>query len=229
MNGYVDILIFAVVAVLLLWRLRSVLGERDSNDPPFIQFRIETVPVDEFQKAAAMPAKEAMTAEKWRSILPDFALVETATVHHQLAPFFSADPQFRPEEFLEKSRKAFVLIVEAFAKGDKKFLEFMLSPALHTAFAAEIDRRHEQGEEYKKQIYAIRKSVISRASLDGTIATLAVDFVAEQSIQHTRADGSFVSGGDRPRETTHDRWIFKRDLKSPETVWKLVQTEDLDG
>lgn len=233
MNGYLDILIFAVIAGLLLWRLRSVFGERGENDPPpfAIQFKIETIPAEELEKMQqGKPLQlEAMTAERWRNMLPDFAVVETATAHHQLAPFFAADPQFRPDDFLEKARRAFVLVVEAFAKGDKKFLEFMLSPSLYAAFEQEIDRRNADNEEYKKEIHAIKKSVISRASLEGTVASVAVDFIAEQSVRHKRADGSSVAATDRGRETTHDRWVFQRDLKSNDPAWKIIKTEDLDG
>ncbi len=231
MNAYLDIIIFAVIAVLLLWRLRAAFGERDENDPPpfSIQFRVETVPAEELHKIQGTPQTETMTVENWRNRLPDFELVETATAHHQLAPFFAADPHFRPEDFLAKARKAFVLVVEAFAKGDKKFLEFMLSPALFAAFENEIDRRTADGEEYKKQIHAIKKAVISKAALDGTVASITVDFIAEQSVTHKRADGSSASGADRGRETTQDRWVFQRDLKSDNPAWKLIATEDLDG
>ena len=214
---------------MVVWRLRSVLGERSENDPPpfSIQFKIETIPVDEIQQKIA--ANDPLTSERWGNATPDFNLVETATVHHQLTPFFVVDPNFRPDDFLNKARNAYAMVVEAFAKGDKKFLEFMLSPSLFRVFEQQIDKRVADHETYQITIHNLKTSVITKAALEGTNATLTVDFIAEQSVLHKRADGSVIAGDDGRRETTHDRWVFVKDLKSSDPAWKITKTEDLDG
>lgn len=230
MNPMLDIILFAVIAVVLLWRLRSVLGERAEGDPPpiSIQFKIEKIPDDgdDAQHGAPSPFSGApMTPESWGNMLPNFDWVETATAHHQMAPFFAVDPSFHPAEFLPRARSAFSMVVDALARGDKNFLQFMLAPDLYTAFAATIDDRAARGEHHTVKIDNIRKAVISRAALDGTRATLTVDFVADQTV--TRSVGNVV---DTPRrDTTHDRWCFERDLASREPVWVITRTEDLDG
>jgi predicted lipid-binding transport protein (Tim44 family) len=229
MNATFDIILFAVIALVLLWRLRSVLGERAEGDPPpiSIQFKIETVPADDAaQSGMNHPFSSGpLTPESWGNMLPNFEWVETATAHHQMAPFFAVDPSFHPADFLPRARTAFSMVVDAFSRGDKNTLQFMLAPDLYDTFAATIDTRNGNGETRTVQVDAIKKTVISRAALNGTRATLTVDFIADQTV--TRTVGNIV---DAPkRDTTHDRWCFERDLATADPVWKVTRTEDLDG
>jgi predicted lipid-binding transport protein (Tim44 family) len=228
-NALWDIVLFAVIAGVLLYRLRSVLGERSEDDPPPFVMKPTTQPVETV--AASMPVNEAPVSgalPNWATALPNFDLVATATAHHQLGPFAAVDPIFHPSDFLEKAKKAFAMVLTAYSEGNKNTLEFLLSASLFTAFRNQIDARAVEKETYHIQLHGIKKAIISGARLDGTMGEITVDFTAEQTVTHKNAEGQFLGEGDGKRRLTHDRWTFARDLRSQDPVWRLIRTEEID-
>ena len=235
MAGYWDIVIFAVIAVVLLWRLRSVFGTRNESDAPPVAnpFNVVKPAADkEDVKPAALidgaPAVQAASPVNWSGSLPNYDIVATATAHHRLLPFAAMAPDFRPDDFIDKAKKAFGLIVGAFANGDKKTLEFLLSPALYKVFADQIDAR-QSGDTYQSQLLNIKSAMITDAQLDGTQGIITVDFKAEQSILHKRADSTIVNGLDGTKRTHLDRWVFAKNLKdAADPKWLLIRTEEIE-
>lgn len=220
-NSLLDIVIFAVVAGVLLYRLRSVLGERSDDEPAPFAVTVAT-------ETSATPSAPKNVVVNWASALPNFDWVATATAHHQLSPVAAADPQFYPGDFLEKARRAYVAILSAYSEGRANTLELLLAPPLFQTFTQQIERRTAAGESYHVVLHGIKKALISAATLDGTQAEVTVDFIAEQSITHKDKDGLFVGHGDGRRHTTKDAWVFARDLRSSDPIWRLVRTQEMD-
>lgn len=248
---YFDLIVFAVIAVALLLRLRSVLGERDEDDVPDFEphknKKDDTAlphhsPLNRSGSLndGAMPAnmigpmehavKDAVShsqersVERWAQNLPDYTIVDTATVHNHMIPFLAVDPGFRPDEFLDKAQKAFGMVLRAYSEGALNTLEFLLAPALYRTFADRIAARQENRETYVVQLHGIQKAVISDAALDGTQARLTVDFISEQAVTHKDAEGRIVDDNDGRRRVSKDRWTFKKDLRDPSPVWLVAQT-----
>jgi predicted lipid-binding transport protein (Tim44 family) len=235
MTGYWDIVIFAVIAVVLLWRLRSVFGARNETDPPPVANPynvVKPLPEKEETKTATMvegtPTSQAASPVNWSGNLPNYDIVASATAHHRLIPFAAVAPDFRPDDFIDKAKKAFGLIVNAFAAGDKKTLEFLLSPALYKIFCDQIDAR-QPGDTYQAQLIGIKSAMITDAQLDGTQGLVTVDFRAEQSILHKRADNTIVDRLDGTKRTHLDRWVFSKNLKdAADPKWLLIRTEEIE-
>jgi len=227
MSNYLDILIFAVIAIVLLWRLRSVLGNRNEDDAPPIINPMVTImnPIakDTVAHDKAAPAVKTIN-DRWAQALPNFNLVASATAHNTLTQFPAFDPAFRPDDFLEKARKTFALIVPAYANGNKNALELLVSPNLYQHFIQQINIREEAKETYFTQLHGLQKAVISDASLTGSVAHITVDFIAEQSITHKDDLGRIMEQRDGRRIVTRDRWVFTRDLKDPLSMWILDDT-----
>lgn len=233
MNAYLDIIVFAAIAVALLWRLRSVLGERsESGEPPQLKSGFSNAATTKANIEAALQALPshviAQSPLNWSANLPNYDIVATATVHHQLTPFLAVDPTFYPDDFIQKARKAFPAIVGAFAKGDKRTLEFLVAPNLYQAFADQIDVRVAKNETYEVVVRDVKKALITQARLDGTVAYVTVDFTAEQAITHKSQDGQIVNNEDGHVEKTRDRWVFSKDLKNTDPKWTLMKTEEID-
>jgi predicted lipid-binding transport protein (Tim44 family) len=231
-NVFWDIILFAVIAAVLLYRLRSVLGERSEDDPPSFDMpaaKPTNMPADVVSpQAAAAPALPPQMSSHWASALPNFDLVATATAHHQLGPFAAVDPSFHPADFLDKAKKAFSMVLTAYSEGNKNTLEFLLSASLFTAFRNQIEARAVENETYHITLHNIKRAVVSGAKLEGTMAEITVDFTAEQTVTHKNADGELLGEGDGKRRITHDRWTFARDLRSQDPVWRLIRTEEMD-
>ncbi|MDB5478725.1 MAG: hypothetical protein JWM96_1220 [Alphaproteobacteria bacterium] len=226
LGNYLDIIIFAVIAVALLFRLRSVLGTRSEDEPqgmPMAQARPREDVAAHNGAALVDPA-----SDRWAQNMPNFAIVDTATAHNNLTQFLAVDPSFRPHEFLEKARKAFEIIISAFANGNRNTLEMLLSPSLYQAFIRQVDAREAKRETYFVTLHGIKKAIITDAHLDGTTAHVTVEIFAEQSITHKDDQGRIIDNNDGYRRKTHDRWVFVKDLKEAGPTWRLENTLALE-
>ncbi|MBF0327163.1 Tim44/TimA family putative adaptor protein [Magnetospirillum moscoviense] len=213
----IDIIFFAVVAVFLVLRLRSVLGRRTGTErepPRDWQAPPETVPDNVIDLAQARkPAVEP---------LPEGPLAPgTAAIR-------SVDPSFSLDNFLLGARAAFEMIVEAFAAGDKQGLRPLLADAVFQSFAAAIDERDRAGQTLTTELMGIRKVEPVEVRLDGSVAAVTVRFVSEQ-INVLKDGGGKVIDGDPQRMTdVTDEWTFRRDTRSKDPNWHLAATRSPD-
>lgn len=221
---YFDIILFAMIAVFLVLRLRSVLGRRtgferrpDPSRNPFIR-----------RPGAAPDQIKVTTApERGKPALASLlAPPPTDRLAAGLAAIRQADPDFDPSRFLDGARSAFALIIDAFARGDEAALRPLLGEDVRRAFALAIERRQAAKETLETRLLRIEDAEIVRASLHDQGARVAVKFVTRQ-INATRAsDGSLVDGDpERPSEKI-DTWTFARDPRSTDPNWLLVATGD---
>ena len=211
-----DIVLFAMVALFLILRLRSVLGRRTGNEQrrdPFVprtstaSDKIVTLPPRPV--AAPMPPAQPTPAD---------------SVAAGLARIRSADPGYDPEQFLQGARVAFEMIVSAFAEGDKAQLRPLLSDEVFGRFAAAIDERDGAKETLETRILRQKAAEIVGAALDGRTAQVTVELVSDQINVLRAHDGSIVDGDpDNSIEKT-DFWTFARDTRSADPNWVLVAT-----
>lgn len=223
-DGYalLDILFFAVVAVFIAARLRSVLGRRTGHErqrPPRIQPQPAPASGEAADKIVPLPDRRRPPAEE-----APIAAEAAPGLKDGLTRIRLADPSFDLDAFLQGARAAFAMIVEAFAKGDKAALEPLLAPPVYQSFAAAIDERQRQGRTLETELVALKGAEVAAADLDGRLARVTVRFTSEQ-INCTRdASGEVVEGDPSAVETVVDLWTFQRDVASRDPNWALVET-----
>ena len=212
---YFDIVLFAMVAVFLVLRLRSVLGRRTGN---------ERRPDALLQRAEA-PGDKVVALGSRAPATPAIVTASPAdAVAAGLERIRGADPGFDPAQFLEGARIAFATIVGAFAAGDKGRLRSLLSDEVYKPFTAAIDARAAERETLETRIVNLKGADIVEAGLSGRNARVTIKFVSDQINMLRAHDGSIVDGDpDHPIEKT-DFWSFTRDIRSPDPNWVLVAT-----
>jgi predicted lipid-binding transport protein (Tim44 family) len=213
----IDIVLFAMIAVFLVLRLRSVLGRREGFERP-----PEAVPPAGPVARNMGPRSDGPvidgTAEPVRARdLPDPA----SPPGQALARMAQVDRGFAPARFLDGAEAAFRIIVAAFAAGDRAGLRPLLSDETYRAFEGAIASREAAGQTQRTEIRAIASATIEQADLRGTIADITVRFVSDQVNVTLGADGNPVAGTDAVTELT-DLWTFERDLTSADPTWRLV-------
>lgn len=212
---YFDIVLFAMVAVFLVLRLRSVLGRRTGNEP-----RPDPV------MHRAQPASDKVVP--FGNPRPGPPPLVTATpadaVAVGLERIRSVDRGFDSGPFLEGARGAFETVVGAFAAGDKAQLRPLLNDDVFKPFSVAIDERTGAGETLETRILQIKNVDIAEAGLNGRYARVTVKFVSDQIHVLRAHDNSIVDGDpDHPIEKT-DFWTFVRDTRSSDPNWVLVAT-----
>ncbi|HZB91379.1 MAG TPA: Tim44/TimA family putative adaptor protein, partial [Stellaceae bacterium] len=147
-DGYqfLDIVVFAVIAGLLILRLRSVLGRRTGTE----QRR------DPFPPPASETPGEKIVPLPSRPRLPPAPTAAPTPLAVGLAKLKAADRGFDEKGFLAGARAAFEIIVNAFAKGDAAALQPLLSPDVFASFATAIRTRQAQHETLETNLLSIK-------------------------------------------------------------------------
>lgn len=212
LNQYIDIILFAGVAIFLALRLRSVLGRRTGTErPPAMgPMRDNPGPV-----VVPRPGGKVIDLVPNRPQTP---------LQAGLAQIQSADPGFRAEPFIEGARHAFEMIVKAFAGGDTATLRPLVSDDVYDSFTEVIRQRLAAKETVDTKIVRMQDPEILEARLEGRTAQLVVKFVSAQ-VSVTRSGNGQIVEGDPERQAEHvDVWTFARNVRSSDPNWVLVAT-----
>ncbi|WP_193184971.1 Tim44/TimA family putative adaptor protein [Nisaea sediminum] len=213
--AFFDIILFALLAGFLFFRLRNVLGKRTGHEERH---------TDPFSPAPERSAKSDNVIQ-----LPDRERDERSAAQDDaelsdLMRVKMADPAFDEIEFLKGARTAFEWIVEAFAKGDLDGLRPLLGDDLMGAFAGAVEAREQAGETQETTISSFRSALINDVKLTGSIARVTVEFITDQVKVTRGTDGSVVDGDPDRIETVTDLWTFERDISARDPNWHLVAT-----
>ena len=229
-----DILIYALVAAGLVFWLRNILGTRHGDERqrpnPFTP-RTEDDPATRADPAAALHGGDVPSADAAPDplALPGTLRAEiAATATAGLSDILRADRNFELAPFIGGAQDAFVMIVEAFAAGDRELLKSLLNKDLYRAFDDAISAREKAGEKMETEIHAIRKTEVIEAAMRDRMAVLTLRFVADETVVVRDGEGNILSGHpDRVSETI-DVWTFGRDVKSKDPTWFLLATREGD-
>lgn len=244
MNGQPDLLLIIslVVAAAAILKLRSVLGQRTDEDDA----RVERLKAREREAAAAgagtgdvinMPRRDrAEPVNPANEPVPNDSEtrirafpVTSPAVTDGLLQIARFDRAFDPEAFVTGARRAYEMIVTAFAEGDRKSLKNLLSREVYDGFVAAIQEREARGEQIDQQFVGIRKAEITGAEVMGGMASVTMRFVSELiTATHDRA-GTIIAGDPQKVSDVTDVWTFVRDVSSRKALdnlnWKLDETQ----
>jgi predicted lipid-binding transport protein (Tim44 family) len=225
-----DVILYALIAAGLIIWLRSLLGMRQDGE------RQRPNPFVEAENAASPGQAQGQIARPKTGLLPDGTVDMTANLGRNMSigpaaqaglmDIARADRGFEVGHFLTGAQDAFVMIVEAFARGDRATLRNLLSEPVFKSFDAALGAREKSGEKASVEIHAVRRAEIVNACLQGRNAFVTVRFVADETNVLHDAAGKLLSGSpDRVAETI-DIWTFTRDLRSRAPGWFLCETRD---
>ncbi len=227
-------LIIIIVAAVIIFRLRSVLGQRTGFDDPeeYYKNRTEKKQEPETQgsndNVVKLPTRSGdQTKPKNDPVLDEInKLAKPRTkLNNGLRKIYQADPSFAPGQFVEGANMAYEMIVMAFADGDDKALGNLLSREVFEGFKAAIDERKSRGESVKSEFIGIDSSEISEAKLDEEEARLTVRFESQIMSATYDKSGSVIDGSEGEVVRVKDIWTFARDTRSNDPNWRLVATE----
>jgi predicted lipid-binding transport protein (Tim44 family) len=226
MGNYLDILILAMLAAFIIFRLRSVLGRRTGNErPPSDAFSrgLETdkTPADKKSRdrdnVVPLPERDDATKEK-----P--VKEPTTPLEKGIAAIQAADSSFDEAGFLDGAKGAFEMIVTSFAMGDLGKVKAFLAKDVYDNFADAVEERLKAKETLETTVVGFKSATLMEAQLADRTAQVTVKFVSEQ-INATRDRNGAVVDGDpeKPVDVT-DIWTFARDTRSRDPNWALVET-----
>lgn len=218
---YFDIILFAMIAAFLVYRLGSVLGKRTGHErqgrEPFGRIGGKEAGAGDAgnDNIVSMPTRPAAPEEEE----PDTPLGASIT------QIKLADPSFTRKGFLEGARAAFEMVITAFALGDMKTLRQLLSEDVYENFAEAIRQRERANQTRETTLVGIDVAEILEASLEeNRYALLTVKYVSQQVNATRDEEHNVVDGDPNAIEKVTDIWTFRRDTKAPDPNWQLIAT-----
>jgi predicted lipid-binding transport protein (Tim44 family) len=214
------IVILALVALFIGLRLYSVLGERTGHEQPILK------PADPEQADARMePRAAARASTPTASAEPD-DLAYLPTAGPGVRALLAADPSFDVARFLDGSKAAYRLILEAYWKGDLEAMRSYVDDHVFQTFSSAVEQRSKDGLILENRLVAIDQALIAGAEIDRSIALVTVRFEADIAAVTRNASGEVVAGSLSDAVQTRDRWTFRRDIASRDPNWLLVETDE---
>ncbi len=209
-GAYLDILIFAIIAIFLGLRLRSVLGKKtgfEQNLPRDAEV-VEKIIGGKQESAAAAESAEQVSGKG-------------------ITALRRADSNFNEKEFVKGGSAAYQMILTSFAEGDVDALKPLLGYEMNASFSEAIRQREKLGETLSIDIKSLDNAEITAVVLTDGLAAVTMEFKSTQQRKLIAEDGAIIDGEDV--KTFIDRWIFERDISSTDPNWLLVETESLDA
>ena len=209
---FIDIIIFAVIAVLLVLRLRSVLGQRTGYEQPSGERQVKQFDVIDNEST---PLNADQVKDE-----PIMAQGLDALRH--------IDGNFNEKEFIVGASAAFKMILTAYADGDLTQLKRLLGYELLQSFTSSIQARAKANESLNITIDEIREvSVLNITVIDQT-ASITVHFHSIQKRIAKDGNGEIIELEDSGMDEFTDIWTFERDLTLSNPNWYLTETESAD-
>jgi len=133
-----------------------------------------------------------------------------------------AEANFDGAEFIEGARRAYEMIVSAFAKGDRDSLRPLLSTETYDVFAQEISKRELSEETLETAVVAIDVATVSSARVLAQRIDVTVRFEARLRSVRRDKNGETIDGG--RTIPVIELWTFARDPRAQDPNWKLIAT-----
>ena len=182
---FYDIIVFAAIAVFIIYRLRRVLGKRTGFQ--------KTIVTENPEKPKT---KQENTIPSLKENEQKFELV------------YKNVQDFDHKVFLDGAKKAFEIIITAFNNGDKKNLKPLVSKDVYTAFVSAIDSGSNNPN---SQFYSLVVDSIEDTKVESGKITISVKFISEQMIDNK--EDSIVKNQDvwvfeKPIKSSSPAWIL---------------------
>jgi len=203
---YFDILIFGVIAVFLILRLKNILGTKTDANNQDINNR--------------------ETSKNFSNIVPFKEKKENGDLK-EIEKILKVDPQFQVDDFLSGSKTFFKMVLESFANGNIDNIAPYLKTSVLKSFKIAINERIKEKEIEIIELNSIKKNEIRSVSLTKTSIKISVFFETLQ-VRALMNKNSKVIDGDKDNEIlVKDEWVFERKINSDNPNWVLVETKSV--
>ena len=204
---FIDIIIFAVIAIFLVYRLRSILGQNSEGNE-----HNNKVDADkkEFTNVVKLGNK-ILTSKKTKNYIDTILTIY---------------PAFNEEEFLKGAQNFFKMVIASFVKGDLKDVENFIDGNLVKNFQVVIDERIKEKELLKIDIVKMNSIKITDVKKIKNAVRISVLFESEQIKVLKDKKGEIIDGNQENSIVVKDLWVFEKEIQSRDLNWKLIETSD---
>ena len=204
---FIDIIIFAIIAIFLVYRLKSILGQNSDGNKQDSKINIDK---KNFTNVVKLGNRQSDVNDK--KINED--------------SIYSEDPTFNEKEFLKGAQNFFEMVIDSFVKGDLKNVEMYIDNKLNKNFQLVIDERLQEKEILDINIIKMISIKIKDVKKLKNFLRVSVLFETEQIKVLKDKKGEVIDGDQKKSILVKDLWTFEKKIQSEDLNWILVETSD---
>ena len=201
---YIDILIFGVIAVFLIFRLRNILGTKTGFEKSNINEKKQ-----DKQFANVVPLK----SEK------------NDLNNKELNDILNVDANFNINDFLSGSKNFFKMVLESFVSGNLENIKNFTKPSVLKSFKTAIDERNSEKETLIIDLKSIKENKITNVTITKSSIKLNVIFETFQIRALTDKNDNIIDGNSENEILVKDEGVFERKVNDNNPNWTLVETK----
>mgnify|MGYP001170613886 CR=1 FL=1 len=201
---FIDIIIFAVIAIYLIYRLKNILGQNTGFD----------------QKSES----ENLDNKKFNNVikLKNLNASKDKSIHEKRIK--TIDETFSEDEFINGAKVFFKMVIENFVKGNLSSISKYISKDLLKSFEKAIKDRNNDNEILIIDLLNIKSISIQNVEISNKKVKISVLFETEQIKALKDQNNKIIDGNLKTSITVRDIWGFEKDIKSTDVNWTLVET-----
>jgi|TARA_B100002019_G_scaffold159143_1_gene137088 predicted lipid-binding transport protein (Tim44 family) len=204
---FIDIIIFAIIAIFLVYRLKSILGQNsDGNE----QNNKIDIGKKDFTNVVKLGNRQSDSNDKKTN----------------KDSIYSEDPTFNEKEFLKGAQNFFEMVIDSFVKGELKNIEMYIDNKLIKNFQLVIDERLQEKETLDINIIKMISIRIEDVKKLKNFLRVSVLFESEQIKVLKDKEGKIIDGDQKKSILVKDLWTFEKKIQSKDLNWILVETSD---
>ena len=204
---FIDIIIFAIIAIFLVYRLKSILGQNSDGNEQNNKIDIGEKNFSNVVKLGNKRLNKNENKTNKESIYID-------------------DPAFNEKDFLKGAQNFFEMVIDSFVKGDLKNIEMYIDDKLIKNFKVVIDERLQEEESLKINIIKMISIDIKDVKKLKNFLRVSVLFESEQIKVLKDKKGKIIDGDQKKSILVKDLWTFEKNIQSEDLNWILVETSD---
>lgn len=201
---YIDILIFGVIAIFLIFRLKNILGTKTGFE--------ETDIGQKTQK------KQFTNVVPLKSNKDDVVISE-------LNKILKVDPDFNIKEFLSGSKTFFEMVLNSFVSGNLDNIKNYTKPSVLKSFKAAIDDRNKEQERLIIELKSIKKNKIIKSTINKSSIKINVEFESFQVRALIDKNDEIIDGDKEKDILVKDEWVFEKKINDNNPDWTLIETK----
>ena len=211
-NGlpYLDILIFAIIALFLIFRLKNILGTKTGfEDSSFNKDKTES------KLANVVSINSKKTSQKHDNLDKEIIKIK------------KTDEKFDYIQFIDGSQTFFKMVLEAFVEGNLDKVKEFIKPSVLKNFNLAIKERNKESETLIINLKAINKTEILSSVTSKTTLKISVEFESFQIKALKDKDNNLIDGHLNKEISVKDVWVFERKINNLNPNWTLIETKSL--
>ena len=205
-NGfpYLDILIFGVIAIFLIFRLKNILGTKTDFEDNGLKEKKQT---KQFSNVVSLKTNK------------------NNSVNEEIDKIIKVDSNFDIVNFLDGSKTFFEMVLKSFVSGNLDDVKDFIKPSVLKSFKGAIDDRNKENETLIIDLISVEKNKIVSSVITKSSIKINVVFETLQITALMDKNEKIIDGDTDKEILVKDEWIFEKKIKDQNPNWTLVETK----